>query len=412
MIQQILWGVTFLTLWLTIVWLNFLTMEKQSRKWKTWPKVSFGIPAYNEKDTILKTVASLLELDYPVSKKEIIVVDDGSKDGTAKVVRQFLKKHPSAPLKLIVQKNGGKASALNAALSKATGEFFAVVDADSRVTKKSLKRALERFASGDIGAVISRVKVDNAKSFLERLQRFEYIMSNMFRRIMCNFGTLSITPGVLSVYCKDVIEELGGFTKDPDNLTEDLEIAMRLKYHGYLIEMEHESVTYTTVPQTWNALWRQRIRWGRGYFYNHWKYKNMFFSKKHGLFGIFQLPVNMLAVFLLVLNIGIISVDLLSRWFDFVFRSLTIENYFVNQLLDWPTLKEFVLARNIQVLLPVLIAFVLGLYLVMFAHRMFGERLRQNVGSFVAYTLIMPYFATVNWVASLAQETSKAKRKW
>jgi len=348
MLQHLLWGITFVTLWLTLVWLNFLYMDKPKKRLTKYPKITFGIPAYNEARTILKTVKSLLNADYPLKKKEILVVDDGSTDGTADIVRQYVNEHPGIPVKVITKKNGGKASALIIALDRAKGEYFAVVDADSRISKGSIKKSLLNFSDENIGAVISRVRVDNPRNFLQRLQRFEYIMSSMTRKIMCNFGTLSITPGVLSLYKTKILHEIGGFTKDENNLTEDLEIAMRLKYNGYDIRMEHESITYTHVPHTFTKLWRQRIRWARGYIYNHWNYRRMFFSNKHGLFGTFQLPVNVIVVLLLVLNVGIIMFDLIDKLFEFVIRSITIDGYFISKILSYPTLKEFILARNVQ----------------------------------------------------------------
>jgi len=387
-------------------------MDEPKKKLDRNPKITFGIPAFNESTTILKTVKSLLEADYPRKKKEIIVVDDGSTDGTANIVKEFVSQNPGVPVQVISKKNGGKASALNIALEKATGEYFAVVDADSRITPESIKRSIVNFADKNIGAVISRVRVDEPKNFLERMQRFEYIMSTMTRKIMCNFGTLSMTPGVLSLYNIEVLNKIGGFTKDPNNLTEDLEIALRLKYNGYRIMMEHESVTYTHVPKTFAQLWSQRIRWTRGYIYNHWNYRSMFFSNKHGLFGMFQLPVNVLAVILLIANIGIIAYDLLNRFFDFVFRSFTIPDYFWTQITAWPTLKEFILARNVQVTLPVLIALILGIYLIVFAHRLFKEKFRQQLSPLISYIIVMPYFMTINWISSIAQEMSKSKRKW
>jgi len=405
-----LWGISFVTLWLALVWLNFLYSEPARKKFSVYPKITFGIPAFNEAGTILKTVRSILATDYPVGKREIIVVDDGSTDGTVSIVRKFAVKHPE--LRVISKKNGGKASALNVALKNATGEFFAVVDADSRISANSVKKSLSNFTDKSIGAVISRVRVDTPKTFLERIQRFEYIMSSMTRKIMCNFGTLYMTPGVLSVYHTSVLRKLGGFTHDKRNLTEDLEIAMRLKSNGYLIKMEPESITYTHVPDTFSSLWRQRVRWARGYIYNHWNYRDMFFSKRHGMYGFFQMPLNVLAVLLLVANIGIIAYDLFDRLFDFVFRSLTIPDYFMKQLLDWPSLQQFVLARNIQVYLPIIISFILGVYLIIFAHRMFGEQFRKQISPLVSYIIIMPYFSTVNWIASIWQEATRSKRKW
>jgi cellulose synthase/poly-beta-1,6-N-acetylglucosamine synthase-like glycosyltransferase len=411
MLQYVLWGISFVTLWLTLVWLSFLYSEPaKKRRFSEWPKVSVGIPAFNESETVLRTVKSILSADYPKDKMEIIVVDDGSTDSTAEVVGGFAKSHPE--VRVISSKNGGKASALNVALKHSTGDFFAVVDADSRISANSIKKSLSNFADGKIGAVISRVRVDEPKNFLERIQRFEYIMSSMVRKIMCNFGTLYMTPGVLSIYRIDVLRKLGGFTKDRTNLTEDLEIAMRLKYNGYLIKMEPESITYTHVPGDFSALWRQRMRWARGYIYNHWNYRDMFFSKKHGMYGFFQMPLNVIAVLLLVANIGIIVYDLSGRMFDFVFRSLTIPDYFLNQLLDWPTLKEFVLARNVQVYLPIVISFILGVYLILFAHRLFKERFRSQFAPLVSYMIVMPYFSTVNWVSSVWAEMVRTRRKW
>jgi len=411
MLQYLLWGISFVTLWLSIVWLNFLYFEKPSRKLSSYPKVTFGIPAYNEAETILKTVRSLVAARYPADKKEIIVVDDGSTDGTAGVVKRYVKE-TGVPVKVILKKNGGKASALNVALDNASGEFFAVMDADSRISRDSVVLTLSNFTDDDVGAVISRVRVDAPRTFLERIQRFEYIMSGMIRKIMSNFGTLSITPGVLSTYRTGVLRKLGGFTRDKKNLTEDLEIAMRLKYNGYAIRMETDSVTYTHVPNTIDSLWRQRVRWARGYIYNHWNYRGMFFSNKHGLFGVFQLPVNVLAVVLLIANIGIIAYDLFDRLFDFVFRSFTIPDYFINHITDFPTVQEFILARNVQVYLPILIGFVLGVYLIIFAHRLFKEQFRKQISPLVIYMIVMPYFTTVNWVSSIVQEVSRSKRKW
>jgi len=412
MLQYLLWGISFVTLWLTLVWLNFLYAEPlPKKKFSDYPKITFGIPAHNEAETILKTINSILEADYPVDKKEIIVVDDGSTDNTSDVVHKFISTH-NVPVKVIRKPNGGKASALNVALDIATGEFFSVMDADSRISKESVKLSLSNFTDKQIGAVISRVRVDDPKNFLERIQRFEYIMSSMVRKIMCNFGTLSITPGVLSIYRADVIRKLGGFTHDKNNLTEDLEIAMRLKYNGYLIKMEPESITYTHVPNTLSSLWKQRIRWARGYIYNHWNYRKMFFSNRHGIFGVFQMPVNVLAVILLIANIGIIAYDLLNRSFDFIFRSITIPDYFLTRITDWPSVQQFILARNIQVYLPIIIGALLGFYLIYFAHRLFKEQFRKQIGPLVTYMIIMPYFSTLNWVSSIVQEVSRAKRKW
>lgn len=399
-----------MTLWLTLIWLNFLMVREPTRVSHGLPKVTFGTAVWNEEKTILRTLKSLVEVDYPASKKQIIVVNDGSKDKTAAIIQEFIKSHPEVTL--INKENGGKASALNVALKAAKGEFFMVMDADSRVEKDVLTHILPHFKDKSMGAVISRIRVDEPKNFLQRMQRFEYVMSSLTRFVMNNFGTLAITHGACSVFNTKILREVGGFDADRENLTEDFEIALRLRNAGYQVRMEPHAISYTHVPHTPKTVWKQRTRWSRGYIYNMWNYKGMIFSQKHGLLGTFQLPVNVLAVGLLILNIGLISFDSLHRAWDFVSRSFTLDGYFWTQLTSWPTLKEFVLARNIQITLPLFITFMLGVYLIYAAHRLFRERISQNVLPLVAYTLVMPYFSALNWVSSVAKEVRKSKRTW
>lgn len=407
MFQYILWGISFVTLWLTLIWLNFLYVQPCPEKKTISPLVSICVPAFNEEKTILKTLRSLVVLKYP--KKEIVVVDDGSTDNTVGVVKEFAKTNP---VKLITQKNGGKASAVNAALDAAKGELFGVVDADSRLDAKSLSLVVPHFANEKCGAVITHIRVDRPKNLLERLQRVEYVMSNMFRKVMHNLGTLCITPGVLSVYRTSVLRKLGGFVRDARNLTEDFEIALRLKDAGYDIRMEPRATTHTNVPATLNSLWRQRIRWSRGFVYNHVNYKHLFFSRKHGFFGMFQVPVNVLGVVILLFTVSLFAFDFFHNSLIFISRSLTIPDYFLTRITSLPTLKEFLLARDVHIMLPILISFGLGIYLIAFALRLFKESWKNQLGAIVGYMLLVPYFSAVNWVASVYHEVFRTKRKW
>lgn len=392
------------------MWLNFLYLKHSPKKKRIKPLVTLCVPAYNEESTILKTLNSLIKLRY--KNTEVFVVDDGSKDNTASVVNDFIKANPECKITLISKKNGGKSAAVNTALDAANGELFGVVDADSRLDPKSLSYIVPHFADVKCGAVISHIRVDSPRNFLERIQRFEYVMSNMFRKIMHNLGTLCITPGVLSVYNTKIIRKLGGFVRDSDNLTEDYEIALRLKDAGYTISMEPRSVTYTKVPSSIDVLWKQRIRWCRGFVYNHIKYKHLIFSRKHGFLGTFQIPVNLLGVAILIFAVSLFTIDFFNNTLIFISRSLTIPDYFFTKVMAFPTLKEFLLARNVQVSLPILISFALGLYMMIYAVKFFKENLRSVAGSIVAYSIIVPYFSAANWIASIYHELFKTKRKW
>lgn len=408
MLQYILWGISFISLWLTLIWLNFLYASSRPKDVEYFPKVTICVPAYNEEKGILKTLRSIVALDYP--DVETVVVDDGSTDRTAAVVRDFVQPHHR--IRLISKKNGGKASAVNVGLDAAKGELFGVVDADSRLHKDSLRLLVAKFAENNCSAAISRIKVDAPGNFLERLQRFEYIMSNMTRKIMDNFGTLCITPGVLSVYRTGVIRELGGFVHDKANLTEDFEIALRLKDAGHDVLMEPRAITYTKVPADLGSLWRQRIRWSRGFVYNHLNYKHLFFSRKHGFFGMFQVPINILGVLILLFTVSLFTFDFFHNSIIFISRSLTIPDYFLSRLTSIPTLKEFLLARDVQVTLPILVCLALSIYFIVFAVRMFNENWKAMFGSIVAYMIVVPYFSAANWIASVYQEVFKTKRKW
>ncbi|MBS3148582.1 glycosyltransferase family 2 protein [Candidatus Woesearchaeota archaeon] len=410
MFQYVVWAITFLTLWLVIVWLNFLIDVRPRPRLASLPKISFVSAAWNEQKTILRTIRSVLESDYPANLKEIIVVNDGSTDNTAKVVENFRKLHPEVVL--INKVNGGKASAINEGIDKATGDIIAVLDADSRFSPDAPKLMVAHFANKTVGAVISRIRVDEPKNFLQKIQRYEYVMSSMTRFIMNNFGTLAITHGALSMFKTKTLRKLGGFVRDKENITEDFEIALRLKKNNFRVVMEPHAVSYTHVPATPYTIWRQRLRWSRGYIYNMWQYRSMIFDSSKGLFGTFQLPINVIAVALLILNVSLISYDTFGRAFDFVSRSLTIPDYFWNSVLSFPSLTQFLLARNIQIQLPLFISLVLGLYLVYTAHQVFKESLRQNILPFFVYLAIMPYFSAVNWIASISREVRRSKRSW
>jgi len=269
------------------------------------------------------------------------------------VVQDFIKSFKNVVL--INKRNQGcKAAPVNAALKLADTDLFGCVDADSTVDKNSLKLMIQYFDDPKTASVITAVKVSDPRNLWERLQRMEYIMAILSRKLRASINTLAMTPGVLSVYRTDVLKQVGGF--DQKNITEDFEIALRLRYHNYNIMIEPRAITYTKVPDTLRSLWRQRIRWYRGYIFNHIKYKDMFFNKKYGLLGYFQLPLNILGIGLLFGSIGLISYSLIDHFSEVFIRLLTIDGYLSN-LFYIPTLKEFVLSHNLKLMIPIFIQF-------------------------------------------------------
>src|SRR3989344_5098205 len=263
MIYYVLWGVSFIGLILGVFWLNLLFFKEGKRiNLKSFPYVSIIVAAHNEEKNISRTINSLLALNYPKNKLEIIVVNDESTDNTINIVKKFKQ------VKLINNKHKGigKASAVNAGIRISKGEFFGVLDADSEVDKDSLKTVLTYFSNEKVGCVITPITVIEAKNLYRGLQKIEYAFTAMIRELMSRINTLYYSHGVLSVLRTNLIKKIGYF--DENNLTEDLEIAMRLKSKGYDVKMASKTLTYTRVPGTFKDLWKQRVRWYRGFMHN------------------------------------------------------------------------------------------------------------------------------------------------
>lgn len=420
MIRIILWSISFISLYLTIVWLQCLyyshyLQERKKIPHRSLPFVTIAIPAYNEEKTILKTLHSLLELKYPPDKLELLVIDNGSTDRTVQNVQdfisQFIFRQRNAPaLRLFTLKNPGKAAALNHALSQARGTYFGCVDADSTVGRDSLLALVPHFEDEKVGAVISIIKVNNPHTIYARMQRIEYAISALTRSLMSAIDTLAVTPGVLSVYRKEVLQNVGGFAEG--NMTEDFEIALRLKYYGYRIVLERKSITSTSVPANFRKLQRQRIRWFRGFITNHLQYKSMFLNKRYSFFGLFQLPLNVLGVVLLLASTSIFLFSFLSTLYEFLVRSYFIDDYFFGHVLTFPSFGEIFLGQDLQIMFPIAIASILGFYFLYLAHREVKEKMIKFPFSLWLYFVIFPYLTAFHWCQAIVQEILHRKKKW
>ncbi len=251
-----------------------------------YPTVSFIVPAYNEEDSIETTLKALLKIEYPKNKKEIIVVNDGSKDNTAGIVRKIAVLHKQ--IKLIDKKNSGKANSLNEAIKIARGELIAVVDADSYPEKDALMKMIGYFDDERVAAVTSRVLVKNKNNWLGRFQVLDYSIIAWTRKLLDFVDSVYVTNGPLSVYRKSVVKKLGGF--DPNNLTEDIEITWHILSEGYKTRMSYSAIVYTTVPEKLSVWIKQRVRWNLGGLQTISKYRKAMFNNIENMFGYFVIP--------------------------------------------------------------------------------------------------------------------------
>lgn len=249
-----------------------------------FPLISLIVPAFNEGVTIKKSIQSLIDLDYP--NYEVIVVDDGSSDKTLEIAREF----ESFQVKVIHQQNQGKANALNNGIRNSNGEIVVTVDADTQLKKDSLKKISARFSRNKrVGAVAGNVKVIPEKSILNVVQGTEYTVGiNLIRKAQSVLGCVMIVPGPIAALRREAIEQAGLFSSD--TFAEDFDITMKILEKGYEVEYEDEAISYTDAPKNLEDFMKQRRRWYRGMLQVLDKYRNLYFSTKHGLFGMFGVP--------------------------------------------------------------------------------------------------------------------------
>lgn len=277
--------------------------KKKEPKHSTKEKVSIIIPAYNEEESIEKTIESALNLDYPKNNLEIIVVDDGSKDSTYEKVLRVAKK--SKMIRVYSKKNGGKASALNYGLKKSKGEIIVSMDADSFASKETLKIMMGYFRDEKVALVSPSMGISNPKGFLGRIVHIEYYMGVFLRKSFAALDAIHVTPGAFSAYRKKFLDEYGGW--EEGNITEDFELALRIQSKHKKIENAEKGVVYTISPSTFKGLLRQRLRWNVGFMKNLWNYKRIF-GIEYGALGLIVLPVAVLTILLSVVLTGYIFI--------------------------------------------------------------------------------------------------------
>lgn len=276
--------------------------------------LSILVPAYNEEKTIADTVKHLFESDYE-NIVEVIIINDGSTDDTAGVVKKLKKKYPK--LKFLDKKiNSGKADSLNQAIKIAKGELIAVTDADSYPDKTAVRKMIGFFNDKKVGAVTSAVFVRNKKSFFAKIQAIEYIVLAWTRKLLDFVDSVYVTNGPLSIYRKSGVHEVGGF--DTKTVTEDIDITWNLLDHGYKTKMCLDAFVTTTVPLKFKVWWRQRERWGIGGLQAIFKYKKSIFKK--GMFGFFVIPFVSLSI-LLSISVFLFGLYIISQKFILTYLS-------------------------------------------------------------------------------------------
>ena len=289
-IEEFLWA--FMIVATALVVIRTLIVIWLAYRFQRAPRANFAepisvvMPAYNEEKVIAQTLRTLLATDYK-GNIDVVVVDDGSTDGTAAQVESVACNDPR--IRLIEQENHGKARALQRGLAVARNGFIVFIDADTQCQRDTLPRLLEPFADAGVGAVSGHAKVGNLRTFIARCQALEYTCGfNLDRRAYNRWNCITVVPGAISAIRKDAIDKAGGLSLE--TLAEDTDLTLSLHRQGQRIVYVPDAIAWTEAPESVRTLARQRSRWAYGTLQCLWKHRDMVFNRKYRALGWFSLP--------------------------------------------------------------------------------------------------------------------------
>lgn len=266
--------------------------------------VTVLVPAYNEKECIENTVRSLMESDHPI---EVIVIDDGSTDGTADLVDDMWLPN----VRVVRQVNSGKPEALNNGIRNARHDLIVMMDGDTVFEPSTVRELVQPFGDPRVGAVAGNAKVGNRDTLIGAWQHIEYVMGfNLDRRMYDVLRCMPTIPGAVGAFRRQALERVGGMSED--TLAEDTDITMAMHRDGWRVVYAERARAWTEAPESVQQLWSQRYRWSYGTMQAIWKHRRAVIeSGPSGRFGRVGLPLVSLFMVLFPLLAPLIDVFLL-----------------------------------------------------------------------------------------------------
>ncbi len=305
-------------------------------KFIDWPSVSILIPAHNEEKVILKTINSMLNLNYPSDKLEIIVINDNSTDNTKNILIDIYN-NTDKNLKIIntTPLNGGKgkSNALNIGLRHSNSDFIAVYDADNTPNSMALKYLIYTIVSNDTyAAVIGKFRTRNkSRNLLTKFINIETLsfqwLSQGGRWFLFNLSTI---PGTNFVIRKNILDKLNGW--DDKAIAEDTEISIRIYQMGYKICFMPLAITWEQEPETLKVWFNQRLRWVKGNLYVVHKYIPRIFKFKKvklTLDLIYFFSTYVLFLSSIIISDFIFILGIISTIFDYSYLKISIQGNFL-----------------------------------------------------------------------------------
>ncbi|MGW1026646.1 bifunctional polysaccharide deacetylase/glycosyltransferase family 2 protein [Streptomyces sp. NPDC002577] len=262
--------------------------QRNRRRFSWGPEVtrpvSVIVPAYNEKECIANTLHSLAQSTHPI---EIIVVDDGSTDGTSEIAESLGLPN----VRVIRQENAGKPAALNNGVRNASYDIVVMMDGDTVFEPDTVHQLVQPFADPEVGAVAGNAKVGNRKTVIGAWQHIEYVMGfNLDRRMYDLLRCMPTIPGAIGAFRREAVLAVGGMSED--TLAEDTDITIALHRAGWRVVYQEHARAWTEAPGSLKQLWSQRYRWSYGTMQALWKHRKSLTDKgPSGRFGRVGMPL-------------------------------------------------------------------------------------------------------------------------
>lgn len=349
------------------------------------PGITVLVAGYNEEDSILGTLESLEKQNYP-APFEVIVINDGSTDGTMERLRSV-----SYPwLHVIDLKcNGGKAKALNVGLAQATYPVTVTLDADSYLYRNALRRLVERFLSDppNTAAVAGAVFVRNSRqNVVTRMQEWDYFHGiAAIKRLQSLFQGTLVAQGAFSLYRTDVLRHVGGW---PECVGEDIVLTWAILRDGHRVGYCEEAITFTNAPTTFGQFVRQRQRWSRGLIEAFKAHRQLLFQRRLSTLFIWW--------------------NLLFPYMDLVYTLVFIPGLLLACFgIYW--------LAGPMTLLVLPMAFLVNGLMYLIQSRMFHEqdlKVRRNPLGFVLYTLFYGIVLQPGCVMGYIAELLRLRKHW
>jgi len=352
-----------------------------------YPGITMLVVAYNEAASIEDTSVSINQQKYP-GKLQVIVINDGSQDETAEIVRKAESRFPWLTL-LDLKQNAGKAHALNEGLKLAEHDLVITVDADSYLHRVALINIVERYVADppNTRAVAGKILVCNSRTnLLTKTQEWDYFLGiSATKRLQSLYQGTLVAQGAFSIYDRNALIEVGGW---PECVGEDIVLTWALLNAGYRIGHCEDACLFTNAPTTLKVFVKQRQRWARGMIEAFIKHPSILIKPRLSTFFIYW--------------------NLFFPWLDIAFTFGFIPGIILACFGHY-----WIVGIMTLVLLPM--AFLLGFLNYSIERRMFNNlelKVRKNFSGFLLYVLAYSFLLQPASILGYMDEVLRTRKTW